>query len=307
VRKEQDNLPIDRHQQSPLASLPGRDFQEAASILDGKEGFGGALWDAEMRVAFDAKEKIRNSPESDRSAVFESCMHDLRESLVAEIERWAPQYVELAAAYPQLAKTIPTEWARDRMGKIVDKRLRTPDLNGAIAFCLITMSGGDVEEKNRWQPPSWMFPGLSPEYGIRAEHQSVLRRLEHALQQTLARKKLSSIVAAGKARGARTSRPQTSTRRGRPQDPLRERRRRIILKAIEKGVIGKAYCDFLDAQGLETPPEWQYREKCPKRYPDAYRHPNVEERAKWRDRIADQKYKIEKTKVPTRQDSPPAS
>jgi len=41
-------------------------FQKATSILDGQEGFGGTLWDAEMRVAFDAREKIRDSPESAR-------------------------------------------------------------------------------------------------------------------------------------------------------------------------------------------------------------------------------------------------
>jgi len=155
--------------------------------------------------------------------------------------------------------------------------------------------------------PRWMFSGIDLALGIRIEHQSVLRRLEHALQQTLARKRLSFVVAAGHADAARTSPPKTSTKRGRPPDPLRERRRRIILKAIEKGVAGAAYCDFLDAQGLETPPEWQYREKCPKRYRDAYCHPNAEERMKWRDRIADQKYKTDKTKGATRQDSPTAS
>jgi hypothetical protein len=283
------------------------DFNEAASILDGQEGFGGALWDAEMRVAFDARGKIRDLPDSDRCAVFKSCMHDLRECLADEIERWAPQYVALAAAYPKFAKTTSTDWAHGRMRNIIDKRLRTPDLNGAIAFCLITMSGGNVEEKNQWQPPRWMFSGLSPEYGIRAEHKSVLRRLEHALHQTLAREKLRLIVATDSIGATHISSSQTSTKRGRPLDPLRERRRRIILKAIERGLVGKAYCDFLDAEGLETPPEWQYREKCPKRYRDAYSHSNAEERSKWRDRIADQKYKSEKTKRSTRQDSRVAS
>jgi len=144
---------------APVSTRADRDnLREAASILDDQEGFGGALWDAEMRVAFDARERIRNSPEADRRAVFESCMHDLRESLVAEIERWAPQYVELAQAYPLLVDTTPTEWARDRLWSIISKRLRTPDLNGAIAFCVITMSGGDVEEKNQWQRRVGCFP-----------------------------------------------------------------------------------------------------------------------------------------------------
>lgn len=175
------------------------DFREASSILDGAHGFGGALWDAEMLSAFDGVEEIRKANDADKSAIFQNSLHKLREGMVAEIEKWAPRYVQLAAAYPQFACPNTIEWVRDRMHKVIDTRLRKPNLDGAVAFVLMIMSGGDVTEKHTWIPPRWMCSPDAMSFTIRQEHGSIARRLDHALDKTLARLKIDSLVEKGLA------------------------------------------------------------------------------------------------------------
>jgi hypothetical protein len=129
--------------------------------------------------------------------------------MVAVLEQWVLVYVKLAAAYPQFSKCKPTEWACARMQSVINRRLREPDLDGAVAFCLITISGAAVEQKAQWRAPDWMYS--SPQraqllvkdptsFVIREEYRSLARRLEYALQQAIARMELNLIIAAGEAR-----------------------------------------------------------------------------------------------------------
>jgi hypothetical protein len=81
-------------------------------------------------------------------------------------------------------------------------------------------------------------------------------------------------------------------RKGRPKDSLAEYRRvRISKVAQELNVIGEAYCKALCDSGIEVPIRWQTSEACPKKYIDAFNHPDLVQRKKWRQRIADEKYK----------------
>jgi len=64
------------------------------------------------------------------------------------------------------------------------------------------------------------------------------------------------------------------------------------------GVTGERYCRKLDEKGLSTPPDWQKRDGCPKKYVDAWNHPR--EPKKWRQRIADEKSRATRNNVPTR-------
>ena len=59
-----------------------------------------------------------------------------------------------------------------------------------------------------------------------------------------------------------------------------------------EGVKGARYCEALDAAGLSTPVSWQQNEGCLKTYPQAYWHQDPVERAKWRQRIANEKSKM---------------
>jgi hypothetical protein len=186
------------HLSAAPASRARNDFQEASAILDSAEGFGGALWDAEMRLAFDAKQAIKEAREADKKAVLQQCMHNFREGMVAEIERWAPRYVELAVAYPQLTNPDAIEWARDRVQKVIDKRLRMPDLAGAVAFVLITMSSGDATERHHWIPPQWMCSPREMLLTIVDEHNGVAHRLEYALKKTLAQLKVEIAINRGR-------------------------------------------------------------------------------------------------------------
>jgi hypothetical protein len=76
-----------------------------------------------------------------------------------------------------------------------------------------------------------------------------------------------------------------SAKKGRPLDIVLQRRWKTIREVAKRGVTGKGYCVALDAEGLETPPRWQ-TEGCPKTYMKAHQLSQ-----KWRDRIADEKYK----------------
>jgi hypothetical protein len=307
THQERDSFPIaDRHPQSSLVP-PDREFQEAASILDGTHGFGGAVWDAEMREVFGAKQKIENASAPGKNAAFQSCMHDLRESIVAEIERWAPEYVKLASAYPQLTEPGPIEWTRDRMQKVIDQRLRTPDLNGAIAFCLITISGGDVvERKTSWQPPNWMFLGMRPEHGIRAEHKSIVRRLNFALERTLARIKVDLVVpvqfdafAHSGAQGKKPGQPRSVNRLQTRKPSARKMMRcAVMFSAIRAGLEGIEYCRFLHRNGISPEPNWA-SDGCPKSYPEAY-----EAGQPWQKRIQDEKYRAGRKLLRMKEDNP---
>jgi hypothetical protein len=186
------------HDRQAQSGRTKNDFQEASTILDSAEGFGGALWDAEMRLAFDAKEAIKKAREADKRAVFQECMHRLGENMVAEIEGWAPRYVELAAVYPQFATANPTDWARDRMQKVIDRHLRRPDLTGAVAFVLITMSSGDVTERHQWLPPQWMCSPRETLLTILDEHHGLVHRLEYTLKKTLAMLKVEIAINRGR-------------------------------------------------------------------------------------------------------------
>lgn len=81
-------------------------------------------------------------------------------------------------------------------------------------------------------------------------------------------------------------------KKGRPLDKLREPRRLIIRRVAARGVKGARYCEALDAAGLSTPVSWQQNEGCLKTYPQAYWHQDPVERAKWRQRIANEKSKM---------------
>jgi hypothetical protein len=173
------------------------DFQDASAILDSPECFGGALWDAEMSLAFDAKQEIKEAPEANRKAVFQKHMRNLREGMGAEIERWAPRYLELAAAYPRLTTPDAFEWVRNRMQMVIDKRLRKPNLDGLVAFFLIAMSGGDVTEKHDWVPPQWLCAPREMLLTIVVEHNWVVRRLKYILKRTLAALKVDTAINRG--------------------------------------------------------------------------------------------------------------
>lgn len=227
-----------------------------ASSLDGEHGVGGfrgALLDAEMSSVFDAKQKIDAAPNSKKLAVLTDCLHNLRESLVAEIQNWVPKYVGLAATYPQYVKSDPIEWARDRVQKVIDERLRKPDLNGAIAFYLITVSGGDIEEKEQWCEPSWMRPtqgrkkfNRSISIFFQEEHHNVQLRLNHALAETLTRLKIDLAINNGDRLEARhqpvmavehtlpAQRPRAKTNRGRRKNKVREKVQREIAKLFKE-------------------------------------------------------------------------
>ena len=73
---------------------------------------------------------------------------------------------------------------------------------------------------------------------------------------------------------------------------LEEPRRLIIRRVAARGVKGARYCEGLDAAGLSTPVSWQQNEGCLKTYPQAYWHQDPVERAKWRQRIANEKSKM---------------
>jgi len=97
-------------------------------------------------------------------------------------------------------------------------------------------------------------------------------------------------------RGTPTAEQQAKSKKGRPPDKLSTSRRQVIQKVAKTGKTGEAYCQALDAY-LSTPVKWQKNENGPKRYLEACRHPDPDERKKWRDRIADEKYKAEKRKA----------
>jgi len=90
--------------------------------------------------------------------------------------------------------------------------------------------------------------------------------------------------------------PRAKSRKGRPKDKLLMWRRQVIQRTSGKGLMGREYCAALNAEGLSTPISWQKNERCPKTYPEAYAHPSPTERKKWRNRIADEKYKATKRK-----------
>jgi|SRR5664280_13347 len=107
---------------------------------------------------------------------------------------------------------------------------------------------------------------------------------------------------------AETKSEQASNlRRGRPPDKLRMARREVIQRIAVTGVLGEAYCAALDKAGLRTPVAWQKNEQCPKDYSAAYSHQDPKSRKKWRNRIADEKYKATRYTSRPLRDSQPAS
>lgn len=257
--QELDSSPTDRHQQSSIDTDPDGEFQEAASILDGVHGFGGALWNAEMNEALSAKQKIKSVPAPHKKAAFQSCMHNLRESMVAELERWAPEYVKVAAAYPQFAGLNPIEWTRTQMQKVINQRLRKPDRNGAIAFCLIKMSGRDDEHRHQWRAPNWMYGSpqacrslrMDPtNFIIQEEHRGLAQRLNYALNQTLARMKISLFVAAGQ-----DHKVPKKHNRVRQKSPRMKQAELDILAVLRKNptASAKKVCDALTKLGKPNP------------------------------------------------------
>jgi hypothetical protein len=316
MHQERDSSPTSRDQQPPIAHSQEDEFRNAASVLDGAECFGGALWDAQLEQAFQSKQKLEATPTSEKWTVFKSCMHSLREGMAATIEQWAQKYVKLAAAYPQFSKCKPTDWARVRMQSIINRRLRRPDRHGAIAFCLMTMSGDDVEQRDQWRAPNWMYGSERAcsllredptDFVLRQEHGTLIRRLNYGLTQTLARLEVDLAIDAGqvKASGIHADRSEDAkladvsqlgsesknsrTRPGRPKDPHVANRRKLIRQVAAMGLKGEAYCARLDETGLHTPIAWQKRWQCPTKYRDAYNHPREAE--KWRQRINNEKSK----------------
>jgi len=83
---------------------------------------------------------------------------------------------------------------------------------------------------------------------------------------------------------------QNQKRRGRPQDNHVAFHRRQLLPFIKEGLTGKEYVKRLTDGRVPTPTSWQ-SEGCPKTYLEAYNHKDPEQRKKWRNRIADEKYK----------------
>jgi hypothetical protein len=206
MRQERNSSLTSR--QPPIVSNTEDEFRKAAAILDSGECFGGALWAAQLEQAAQAKQKIAAAPDEQKHSVFQDYMHSLREAMVAPIEQWAPKYINLAAAYPQFSKCKPTEWARARMQSVISRRLRKSDRDGAIAFCLITMSGADIEKREQWRAPSYMYgpPQQWPllrkdptDFVIRQEHGSLVRRMDYALQQTLAMLEVDLLIHAGQS------------------------------------------------------------------------------------------------------------
>ncbi len=80
-------------------------------------------------------------------------------------------------------------------------------------------------------------------------------------------------------------------KKGRRPDKYREVRREVIRRVAAMGVKGEQYCKALDAKQLPTPFSWQKNEGCPETYLAAYWHPDPAARAKWRQRIANEKSK----------------
>lgn len=109
-------------------------------------------------------------------------------------------------AYPRLANPDAIEWARDRVQKVIDKRLRKPDLDGAVAFVLITMSNGEVTERHQWVPPQWMCSPRETVLTIKDEHNGVVHRLGYTLKRTLAVLKVK--IAINRAGSAPHPRPK---------------------------------------------------------------------------------------------------
>jgi len=203
-QERNSSLPSRHH--PPISSNPEGKFLKAAVILDSAECFGGALWAAQLEQAAQAKQKIAAAPDDQKHSAFQDCMHSLREAMAAPIEQWAPKYVKLAAAYPQFSKCKPTDWARIRMRSVLGRRLRSADRDGAIAFCLITMSGEDIEHKGQWLAPNWMYQAPQEychlqddptAFIVRQEHGRLVRRLDYALQRTLARLEVDEAIDAG--------------------------------------------------------------------------------------------------------------
>jgi hypothetical protein len=86
------------------------------------------------------------------------------------------------------------------------------------------------------------------------------------------------------------------SKRGRPQDKMARNRQEVIRKVAQKGHKGEEYCDMLGKAGLSTSIAWQKNERCPKNYLDAFNHADPTLRKKWRDRIADEKYRATRKK-----------
>ena len=90
------------------------------------------------------------------------------------------------------------------------------------------------------------------------------------------------------------SRP--SRRAGRPKKKLAEIHNGAVLEVIRTSprLRGEEYCQALDDRHIPIPFDWTSGEGCPKKYVEAYNHPDQKLRKKWRQRINDEKYRISK-------------
>jgi hypothetical protein len=100
-----------------------------------------------------------------------------------------------------------------------------------------------------------------------------------------------SALTMGKDRVVSTATLPQKVPKGRPASVAAATRRALLRKLSATGVKGEHYCKAVDTAKLSTPFEWQKRDGCPKSYLEAWNHPNLSQRKRFRQRISDEKYK----------------
>jgi len=146
-----------------------------------------------------------------------------------------------------------------------------------------------------WSDLGWEF-GSSAEWRQFEDQLLAVAKAQGAASKAGSDEKEPADALAGQpiktqTKGTQTEPVQKKGGRGRPSSVAVRTRQQAIRRIAETGATGERYCQQLDGAGLSTQYEWQKRAGCPKKYLDAWNHPNLSERAKWRHRIADEKSK----------------